>query len=45
MIHFDPVEISAEKIIDEIKDAEDSITSIEDMVIDSRIIYLPISLV
>lgn len=43
MIHFDPVEIPAEKIIDEIKDAEDSITSIEDMVIDSRIIHLPIA--
>jgi urea carboxylase len=43
MFHFDPEVISVEKLIDEIKDCEEQLTSIDDMVIPSRIIYLPIA--
>ncbi len=43
MFHFDPEVLSVEKLIDAIKECEEELTSIDDMVIPSRIIYLPIA--
>lgn len=43
LIHFDPTVISAAQLIDKIKEAEDSVKGMDDMVIDSRIITLPIA--
>ncbi len=43
LFHFDPLVISPGELIAEIKKAEESITSVEEMVIDSRIITLPIA--
>jgi allophanate hydrolase subunit 1 len=43
MIHFDPTIIAPQKLIDTIKEVEESIAGVDDMVIDSRIITLPIA--
>ncbi len=43
LFHFDPLQISVQELIAEIKLAEDSLLGVEDMVIDSRIITLPIA--
>lgn len=43
MIHFDPTIISPEELIYKIKEAEESIANVNDMVINSRIITLPIA--
>lgn len=43
MIHFDPTVITVYQLIDKIKEAEESISGIDDMVIKSRIITLPIA--
>lgn len=43
MIHFDPTVISPQTLIDKIKEVEESIPGVNDMVIDSRIITLPIA--
>ncbi|MDR0852309.1 MAG: allophanate hydrolase subunit 1 [Clostridiales Family XIII bacterium] len=43
MIHFDPTIIAPQRLIDEIKEVEESISGVDDMVIDSRIITLPIA--
>lgn len=43
MIHFDPLKISPRQMIDKIKEIEETISGINTMVIDSRIITLPIA--
>lgn len=43
LFHFDPEVLAIEKLIDEIKEAEESLTSIEDIVVESRLIHLPIA--
>lgn len=43
MFHFDPEVISVYQLIDEIKQAEESVTSIDDIVVESRLIHLPIA--
>ncbi|MDR1136203.1 MAG: allophanate hydrolase subunit 1 [Clostridiales Family XIII bacterium] len=43
MIHFDPTVLSPQKLIDMIKEIEESIPGVDDMVIESRIITLPIA--
>jgi allophanate hydrolase subunit 1 len=43
MIHFDPTLLAPQKLIEEIKEAEQSVAGVDDMVIDSRIITLPIA--
>jgi allophanate hydrolase subunit 1 len=43
MIHFDPVVLPPSRLIDRIKEIEESITGVDDMVIESRIITLPIA--
>ncbi len=43
MFHFDPEILSVDKLIDEISECEDELKTLEDMVIESRIIYLPIA--
>jgi len=43
LFHFDPLVISPQELIVEIKKAEESIKDVDDMVIDSRIITLPIA--
>ena len=43
MIHFDPTVISPQAMIDKIKEAESSVLGVDDMVIDSRVITLPIA--
>lgn len=43
LFHFDPEVLSVEKLIEEIKEAEESVASIEDIVVESRLIHLPIA--
>ncbi len=43
LMHFDPLEINYEELIGYITKAEEKIKSVDDMVIDSRIITLPIT--
>lgn len=43
MFHFDPEVLSLERLIDEIKDCEEQLGSIDEMVIPSRLIHLPIA--
>ena len=43
MFHFDPAALSVQKLISEIKEVEESLTSIEDIVVESRLIRLPIA--
>lgn len=43
MFHFDPTVLSPKKLIEEIKELEESVTSIEDIVVESRLIKLPIA--
>ena len=43
MFHFDPEVLSVASLIDEISECEDELKTLEDMVIDSRIIKLPIT--
>lgn len=43
MFHFDPTVLSPKSLIEEIKEAEESVTSIEDIVVESRLIKLPIA--
>ncbi len=43
MFHFDPLVLSADKLIDEIAECEDELKALEDMVIPSRVIKLPIA--
>lgn len=43
MFHFDPTILPVEKLIDEIEGAEEAVTGIDDMVIPSRQIRLPIA--
>jgi len=43
MLHFDPTVLPPAKLIDAVKEIEESILGVDDMVIDSRIITLPIA--
>lgn len=43
MFHFDPTVLSPKSLIEEIKEAEESVKSIEDIVVESRLIKLPIA--
>ncbi len=43
LLHFDPLEVSYEKLIDIVKESEDSMPTIDDVVLDSRVIHLPIA--
>ncbi|HBC91414.1 MAG TPA: allophanate hydrolase, partial [Pelotomaculum sp.] len=43
MFHFDPAALSVQKLISEIEEVEESLTSIEDIVVESRLIRLPIA--
>lgn len=43
MFHFDPTVLSPKGLIEEIKEAEESVKSIEDIVVESRLIKLPIA--
>lgn len=43
MFHFDPLVLSVDRLIDEIAECEDELKELEDMVIPSRIIKLPIA--
>jgi allophanate hydrolase subunit 1 len=43
MFHFDPEIITVEKLIEEIKECEEKLVNIDDMVISSRLIHLPIA--
>lgn len=43
MFHFDPTVLSPRSLIEAIKEAEESVTSIEDIVVESRLIKLPIA--
>lgn len=43
MFHFDPEVLSIDRLIEEITECEDELKTLEDMVIDSRIINLPIA--
>ncbi|MDR1043095.1 MAG: allophanate hydrolase subunit 1 [Clostridiales Family XIII bacterium] len=43
MLHFDPVTLPPRKLIDAVKDIEESIAGVDDMVIESRLITLPIA--
>lgn len=43
MFHFDPIVLSQEKLIEEISECEDELKALEDMVIPSRLIKLPIA--
>lgn len=43
MFHFDSTVLSIDKLIDEIAECEDALTSLDEMVIPSRIIKLPVA--
>jgi len=43
LFHFDPEVLSLRKLIDEIKEAEESLTSIDNIAVESRLIKLPIA--
>jgi len=43
LFHFDPTVLSPQKLIEGIKDAEDSMPTIDDVVLRSRIIHLPLA--
>lgn len=43
MLHFDPEIISRDKLIDIVKASEDSLRTIDDVVLESRVIHLPIA--
>lgn len=43
LLHFDPAEIGARQLIDIVKEAESSMPTIDDVVLESRIIHLPIA--
>lgn len=43
LIHFDPTVVSVDKIIGEIKDAEESMPTVDDVVLTSRVIHLPLA--
>ena len=43
MFHFDPTVLSMERLIDEIAECEDALTSLDEMVIPSRLIKLPVA--
>lgn len=43
LLHFDPSEIGARQLIDIVKEAESSMPTIDDVVLESRIIHLPIA--
>ncbi|HWQ79310.1 MAG TPA: carboxyltransferase domain-containing protein [Anaerovoracaceae bacterium] len=43
MFHFDPTVISPQSLIERLKEAENSVAGVDDMVISSRIITLPIA--
>lgn len=43
MFHFDPTVLSIDRLIEEISECEDELTSLDDMVIPSRIIKLPLA--
>ncbi|MDD3874972.1 MAG: carboxyltransferase domain-containing protein [Methanosarcina sp.] len=43
MFHFDPEVVSIDKLVEEISECEDELKTLDDMVIESRIIHLPIA--
>ena len=43
MLHFDPEIISYQEIIENVKESEESMPTIDDVVLESRIIHLPIA--
>ncbi|SHJ84194.1 5-oxoprolinase subunit B family protein [Desulfofundulus thermosubterraneus] len=43
LYHFDPLELPVEKLIAEIKEVEESLTDVENIVFESRLITLPIA--
>lgn len=43
LLHFDPTELSPDRLIAEVKDAEDSMPTIDDVVLQSRVIHLPLA--
>jgi allophanate hydrolase subunit 1 len=43
LFHFDPTVLSVARLIGEIKEAEDSMPTIDDVVLDSRVIHLPLA--
>ncbi|SMP70738.1 carboxyltransferase domain-containing protein [Anoxynatronum buryatiense] len=43
MFHFDPLEITAQELIEVIKETEESFKGIDDVVVESRLINLPIA--
>lgn len=43
MFHFDPLEITAQELIEVIKETEESFKGIDDVVVESRLIKLPIA--
>ncbi len=43
LFHFDPEVLSPQSLIDTIKESEESVKSIEDIVVESRLIHLPIA--
>jgi allophanate hydrolase subunit 1 len=43
LIHFDPTTLSTDKLIGEIKDSEDQLVSVDEVVLNSRVIHLPLA--
>ncbi len=43
LLHFDPGKVTVAKLIDMVKEAEDSMQTVDDVVLESRIINLPIA--
>ncbi len=43
LLHFDPETISNQKIIEVVKESEESMPTIDDVVLESRVIHLPIA--